>query len=242
MSDMTVGALAARTGLTVRTLHHYDAIGLLTPTGRTEAGYRLYADHDILRLEQIVLLRGIGLSLAEVLEVLSGSPEQLRQALEVQAGKARRRLHEQQTLADRLDHMTERLRTHQLSSVDQALSTIQIVYVFEKYFDSEQLDAVREHAQNLGADVINEAQAEWPRLIGAVRHEMQQGAPPDAPQVLELARRWQELLDMFMNNRPDVGMAAGRMLSAEPAVRQQMGLDAEVVTYIARATAALRKP
>jgi DNA-binding transcriptional MerR regulator len=242
MSDITVGALAARTGLTVRTLHHYDAIGLLKPSGRTEAGYRLYTERDILRLEQIVLLRGIGLSLAEITGVLAGSPEQLRQVLDIHTDKARRRVHEQQTLADRLEHMVERLRTHQLASVDEALSNIQIVYVFEKYFDSEQMDAVREHARDLGADVINEAQAEWPRLIGAVRHEMQQGTPPDAPQVLALARRWQELLDMFMNNRPDVGMAAGRMLSAEPAIRQSMGLDAEVVTFVARATAALRTP
>ena len=241
MSEMTVGALAARTGLTVRTLHHYDAIGLLTPSGRTEAGYRLYTDRDIVRLEQIVLLRGIGLSLTEIGEVLAGSPDELRHALAVHADNARRRVREQQTLADRLDHMVERLRTHRLASVDEALSTIQIVYVLEKYFDDEQMDAVRDHARELGADVINAAQAEWPRLIGAVRHEMREGAPPDAPQVLELARRWQELLDLFMNNRPDVGMAAGRMLSAEPALRQQMNLDAEVVMYVARATAALGK-
>ena len=135
--------------------------------------------------------------------------------------------------------MTERLRTHQLASVDEALSTIQIVYVFEKYFDRDQMDAIRNHARDLGAEVINEAQAEWSRLIGAVRYEMQRGAPPDAPQVLALARRWQELIELFVKNRPDVGMAAGRMLSAEPSIREQMGLDSEVVTYVARATSAL---
>ena len=135
MSDMTVGALAIRTGLTVRTLHHYDALGLLRPSGRTHAGHRLYSDRDIVRLERIVLLRGIGLSLAEVLEALSGTPDELRQALETHAANARRRVHDMQTVADRLEHMSERLRTHQLTSIEEALSTIQIVYVFEKYFE-----------------------------------------------------------------------------------------------------------
>jgi DNA-binding transcriptional MerR regulator len=239
MSDMTVGSLAARTGVTVRTLHHYDAIGLLRPSGRTDAGYRLYGDRDVLRLEQIVLLRGVGLSLGEVSEALAGPADQLRHLLEQHAAEARRRAEDMQTVAARLAHMADRLRTHQPASVDEALSTIQIVYVFEKYFDQDQLSAVREHAQGIGPEALKDAEAEWPRLIGAVRHEMQRGTPPEAPAVRALARRWQELIQMFVQNRPDVGMAAGRMMSAEPAIRQRMGLDAEVMTYVARATAAL---
>ena len=66
MMDFTVGALAARTGLTVRTLHHYDTIGLLSPSGRTEAGYRLYSETDVRRLEHIVVLRSLGVSLPEI--------------------------------------------------------------------------------------------------------------------------------------------------------------------------------
>jgi len=46
MAELTVGALAGRSGLTVRTLHHYDEIGLLSPSGRSRSGYRLYSDED----------------------------------------------------------------------------------------------------------------------------------------------------------------------------------------------------
>ena len=77
MSDLTVGALAARTGLTVRRLHHYDAIGLLSPSGRTEAGYRLYSGDDVCCLQHIVLLRGIGLALPSIAEALSTKPDDL---------------------------------------------------------------------------------------------------------------------------------------------------------------------
>src|SRR4029453_4783615 len=52
--------------VSVRTLHHYDAIGLLVPSERTAAGYRLYTDSDLLRLQQILIGRGLGLPLEEI--------------------------------------------------------------------------------------------------------------------------------------------------------------------------------
>lgn len=64
--QLTVGELAKRTGLTVRTLHHYHAIGLLTPSARAENGYRLYGRDEIARLHQIQALSRFGLALAEI--------------------------------------------------------------------------------------------------------------------------------------------------------------------------------
>ena len=66
MQTWKVGALARQTGLTVRTLHHYDEIGLLAPSLRTGAGHRLYTADDLGRLLQILSLRQLGLSLDEV--------------------------------------------------------------------------------------------------------------------------------------------------------------------------------
>lgn len=71
---LTVGQVAERTGLSVRTLHHYDELGLLLPTNRTEAGYRLYGDGAIGRLHRILALQELGLSLEEVAGILDGDP------------------------------------------------------------------------------------------------------------------------------------------------------------------------
>ena len=71
-SEMTVGEVAARYGVTVRTLHHYDDIGLLTPTERTHAGYRLYTTADLLRLGAIVTYRRLGVALPEIRALLDG--------------------------------------------------------------------------------------------------------------------------------------------------------------------------
>ncbi|NDY74733.1 MerR family transcriptional regulator, partial [Desulfobacter hydrogenophilus] len=63
---LKVGELARRSGITVRTLHHYDAIGLLTPSARSDSGYRLYNRDDIARLHQIQAMRRLDLSLADI--------------------------------------------------------------------------------------------------------------------------------------------------------------------------------
>ena len=76
-----VKQVARLTGLTIRTLHHYDAIGLLAPSARSAAGYRLYDDDDLLRLQQILIGRELGLSLEAIRRSLDDPRFDRRQAL-----------------------------------------------------------------------------------------------------------------------------------------------------------------
>ena len=72
------------TGVTVRTLHHYDRLGLLKPSRYSRAGYRLYRESDVARLEQIVALKFIGFSLKEIKNILSRNSIDLATALRQQ--------------------------------------------------------------------------------------------------------------------------------------------------------------
>jgi MerR family transcriptional regulator, thiopeptide resistance regulator len=67
----TVGEVARRSGVSVRTLHHYDAIGLLVPAGRSAAGYRLYSDTDLERLRHVLFYRELGFGLDQIAEILA---------------------------------------------------------------------------------------------------------------------------------------------------------------------------
>ena len=241
MSDITVGALAARTGLTVRTLHHYDAIGLLSPSGRTEAGYRLYSDDDARRLQHIVLLREIGLSLPRIGEALSSRTDDLVAVLEQHAHEMKSTVEETTRLLERVEHMTKELRRHSHQALQEALDAIEGGVMFDRYFTRDQLDDIREHASEVGEARIREAEAEWPRLIAAVRHEMNSGTEPGDPRVVPLVRRWQELIDEFTNGRFDIAAGVGRMMHAEPTVRRRTGLDEETMAYVSRATALLTR-
>ena len=73
--------LARLAGVSVRTLHYYDSIGVLVPRARTAAGYRLFTDPDLLRLQQILISRELGLSLEEIRRSLDDPPFDRKAAL-----------------------------------------------------------------------------------------------------------------------------------------------------------------
>ena len=68
---MHIGELAENTGLSLRTIRHYDEVGLLKPSGRTEGGFRLYSQNDLSRLLLIRRMKPLGYSLGEMTELLS---------------------------------------------------------------------------------------------------------------------------------------------------------------------------
>ena len=89
---MRIGELATATGLTVRTLRHYESVGLLEPVARTESGYRVYRMQDAERLYAIVTLRRLGLSLAEIRSTLGADAGQVRSLVQRHAAEVRTRL------------------------------------------------------------------------------------------------------------------------------------------------------
>jgi DNA-binding transcriptional MerR regulator/uncharacterized glyoxalase superfamily protein PhnB len=97
-----VGQIATATGLTVRTLHYYEEIGLLVPSGRSRAGHRLYSDADIARLYQISLLRRLGLPLAEIGRALDDPSWNLRAVMAAHVAELDRRLDGEGRLRARL--------------------------------------------------------------------------------------------------------------------------------------------
>jgi MerR family transcriptional regulator, thiopeptide resistance regulator len=242
MDALTVGALARRTGLTVRTLHHYDEVGLLSPSERSEGGYRLYSHRDIQRLERIVVLKNLGMALDRIASALDADAAHFIELLEQQAARVESQIGELRRAQARLAESIAQLRDHACQTVEESLELLGAVATFARYLDDEQRDALRARAQVLGPDRIRAAEAQWVRLISDVRRELDAGTSPGDLRVLALAEEWQSLLDEFVNGRWDVAAGAGRMMNEEPSVQRRMasiGLDAEVMDYVARAMAHL---
>lgn len=98
----SVGELATAAGVTVRTLHHYDRLGLLAPLERTEAGYRNYDRDGVERLYRILALRGLGFPLAEIGELLDADAGSLREATRARLEQTERDLARTRDLRERL--------------------------------------------------------------------------------------------------------------------------------------------
>jgi MerR family transcriptional regulator, thiopeptide resistance regulator len=97
-----VGELAAATGLTVRTLHYYEEIGLLVASDRSDAGHRLYANADVERLYRISLLRRLGLPLGEIARALDDPAWSLRAAMATQLADLDRRVEAENQLRSKI--------------------------------------------------------------------------------------------------------------------------------------------
>jgi DNA-binding transcriptional MerR regulator len=104
---LTVGQVAERFGITVRSLHHYDEIGLLQPSGRSLAGYRLYTDPDLIRLQHVVVYRRLGFALEQI-ALLLDHPETVEEHLRRQRAAVTARLEELSELVQAIDRALER--------------------------------------------------------------------------------------------------------------------------------------
>lgn len=105
--SLSVGRVAALAGVTVRTLHHYDEIGLLSPGGRNHAGHRLYDDVDLARLQQILFYRELGFPLDEVAALLDDPDADPQEHLRRQHGLLAARIERLRAMATAVERAME---------------------------------------------------------------------------------------------------------------------------------------
>ena len=117
MTTWTVGQVADLFGVTVRTLHHYDEIGLLVPSERSRAGYRLYTAEDLTRLQQVVVYRRLEMPLDEIATLLEGG-EDAADHLRRQRGTVMQRLGELTELVAAIDRALEREMSEQPATTE----------------------------------------------------------------------------------------------------------------------------
>ncbi len=235
-----VGELARLTGLTVRTLHHYEHVGVLRPASRSPAGHRLYDETDVRRLYQVLALRELGLSLEEVGTALSGDVA-LVDLLRDHLSHVDRQLAALRSLRDRLTALVATARTARGLRPDDLLGLMEEVTKVEEtirnYYSEEQLAYLERRRQELGEEVIASVEAEWPRLIAQVRAEMEAGTDPADPKVRALAGRWMELVGMFHGGDEGVRDSLYRMYRdhSEDIAAQYGGPTPDMIAYVQRA-------
>ncbi len=245
---LRVGELARRTGLTIRTLHHYDEIGLLPPSLHSDAGNRLYTAADVARLQQVMSLRQLGFSLDEIRDCLDRPGFSPLEVIRVHVARLREQIKLQRKLCERLEALAEHFRTVEEVSADEFLHTIEVMTMIEKlsqqvqkYYTPEQLAQLeaRAKAKEVPQEVIDQAPQQWEDLFAAVTAEMEAGTDPADPKVQELAKRWLALVTLFTGGDSGIFKSLRNMYENEDNV---MGTDTKALRlkmeYILKAATA----
>lgn len=238
-----VGELARLTGITVRTLHHYDEIGLISPSHHSRSEHRLYDAADLARLQRILSLKQLGFSLEEIQGCLDRQEFSPQRVLRMHIDLLRDGIDLQRRLCDRLEAIAAALERSEDVSADEFMRTIEVMTMFEKYYTKEQLGELRERGRTLGPERIRAVENEWRELIAKVRAEMERGTDPASEVMKPLVKRWSELVREFTGGNPGIEASLRNVYREEPQAAAQFGmqLDAKLFEFVGKASAAQKK-
>ena len=234
--EWRIGEVAKASGLTVRALHHYDEIGLLVPSRRSGAGYRLYSDDDVRRLYRILALRGLGFTLEEIGGALLREGEDPRPAVRRHLERIDEQLRLARRLRSSLTHILDVLEQSAEPSGDLFIDAIEVMTRMERYYTPEQLAQLSERADAFGEEGIKRAQEDWAQLIAEVEAERSAGTDPADPRLTPLVERWNALIEQFTGGDPGIRASLQRLYDAEGPERASHGaVSAETMAYAKRA-------
>jgi DNA-binding transcriptional MerR regulator len=241
---LKIGELARRTGLTVRTLHHYDEIELLRPSLRTEAGHRLYTVDDVARLQRVASLRQLGFSLDEIRDCLTRPEFSPLEVIRLHLARLRKQIEAQRTLCERLEALAERLRAAGAVSADEFLRTIEVMTMIENYYTPEQLETLRQRREAPGGDeLVRQGTADWAELLEQYRLELERGTDPADPKLQALEERRQALVSAFTGGDAGIEQSLTRLWSEQGNnLCTQFGMDPKVMEYLGKIAAARKSP
>jgi len=194
-------------GVTVRTLHHYDRLGLLSPRHRTESGYRLYALEDLAQLERILVLRYVGLPLREIADLLHHAGPAPEATLPETLARQAVVLRERRLGIDRVLRAIERAQ-HQLhagTSPDWSLyqSILKEIHMQEtqnwkhQYFSDDALHAITDRSQEWTPELQARSTEAWNQMFAKVQTAIDNHVPPNGPEGKALAAEWMALVGQF---------------------------------------------
>lgn len=158
---MKIGEFAKRSGVTVKTLLHYDKIGLLQPSLKTQAGYRIYCDEDFIKLQQIITLKFIGLSLEEIKQIINEKNQNIENIISVQTRALEEKKKHIETVITALNKAEKQIQNNSFLEVQQLIDIIKITNMEtrakQRFNDaSKQYVTDSYHWRSKTAELINE--------------------------------------------------------------------------------------
>ena len=173
----------------MRTLHHWDEIGLLRPAERSGAGHRRYSPEDVRRLYRIVALRGLGLSLEQIGAALEDEGPDLRAAVAAHLARVEEELAHARDLRRRLRGILDAFDRLGEPSTDQIIDAIEVMTMSERYYTPEQLEQLEARRQRAGRGGDGQGPAGLGRPDRRVRRRARRRAPTSPTRRVQAAGR-----------------------------------------------------
>ncbi|MHC1781790.1 MAG: MerR family transcriptional regulator [Anaerolineaceae bacterium] len=221
----TVKQLAALAGISARTLHYYDQIGLLRPGRNPDNGYRIYDQPAALRLQQIMFLRELGMPLEDIHGILDRPDFELLKALEQHRLALQTRQERLSTLLQTVDHTISFLKGN---------VTMEAKQLFQGFSDEHQKEYEKEAASRWGDDRVKESNKLWNSYSAekkqqiadegnAVYADLAEAIPagPESPRAQACIARWDQHLRYFYEPTPEILLGLADLYNDDPAFNEK---------------------
>jgi DNA-binding transcriptional MerR regulator len=228
--------------VTVRALHHYDRLGLLKPNRRTGSSYRLYSERDLARLEEIVVLKFLGIPLKEIRPLLdqqSGLADALRRQQRV-LGEKRRQLEQAISTIAAAEQSVRSAEGPDWTLFRHVIQEIEMQNETEwskKYYSPEAQEKIEQRKALWSPELQEEVSKKWDALFADIEASL--GEDPAGPTGQALAARWKALLAGFSGGDPEIQKGLNKMWSDQqtwPAPqRERYAIKPEIQEFIMKA-------
>lgn len=232
---MKIGELAKETGVSVRTLHHYDEIGLLTPSIRSKSSHRIYNKSDIVRLHCILSLKRLNLSLEEIRDVIGKSNSQIEKLLDRNIESIEVEIHEKEETLRTLRGARQFLIYREEVQLSELTDMIKDIVLSQRYLSENQLSVLDEREEFVGVKEMSRIFNDIPRMTAEVLDAMDRKLPPSDPQVLAVVKRWFEIAETLVGDNEEIKAALEKMIEENPEVLERRQLNEEMLDYMRKA-------
>ncbi|MBW2456708.1 MAG: MerR family transcriptional regulator [Deltaproteobacteria bacterium] len=224
---LKVAAVARRTGVSVRTLHYYEEIGLLKPSSRTSAGHRLYTPADIQRLQQIRSLQQLGLPLSDIGDCLAEERFDARKVISDHLAKVEEQRCALERLEAQLRKLSDQLECDGLGdaqTTETLLNALELITMYDKYFTPAQQQRLEGHEES-GEETVTP-------VIQELEAARKRGLPPSDAEAQRLWQRFQEAVESVTGGDAEMTAAIYKLLHSEQKAREDHGISEELFAYL----------
>jgi MerR family transcriptional regulator, thiopeptide resistance regulator len=262
----STGRFAQRASVSVRTLRFYDRAGVLVPSERTEAGYRMYTDEDFPRLQQVLALKFLGLSLDEIKRCLAAGPRRLQESLGQQKAMMREKRAQVDAILQAIEE-AERQLAGEESTFESVVRVIEVIQMQQqndwvnKYLTPEQQQTMQELSEESYSEEARQklasrgpwteedqarASEQWAWIATELKRLVADGADPAGEEAQAWAGRFNALIAEFTQHDKEISDGLKTWWEEHnklPAAQQPMGpqYTPEEQAFMNAALAAARK-
>jgi DNA-binding transcriptional MerR regulator len=223
LEGLTVGRTSSLVGVSVRTLHHWDTIGLVHPSDRTTSGYRVYSADDVARIHRVLVYRELGLSLADIAKILDDPSADAREHLRRQRLQLASQITHLQSMVEAVDRMLAASASGIQLTPDEQVEIFGTDWrpewvdeAADRWGDTKQWQQYAEQTAGLTAADWEEVAAATTALSNDLAAAHRTCVVPGAPAANALAERHRESLARYFDCTHSMQVCLARMFVSDP--------------------------